>query len=179
MMFKHDPLSSPRSIRLVTLLPADSKHSPLAVTLREASLDTAGGARSYEALSYLWGAREGSLPLSCNGERLLITPNCDSALRRLRHEDVPRTLWVDAICIDQTKTGEGYKDRGVQVPLMGEIYSKASRTLCWLGEGEAFTGDVMGLLGKIGECPSQRGLSKLMAFEGMSRGETPLREGPC
>lgn len=178
-MFEHDPLSSPRSIRLIKLLAAGSKQLPLAVILYEVCLDEAVGADSYEALSYLWGTPEGSLPLSCNGEQLLITPNCDSALRHLRQTDSSRTLWVDAICIDQRKTNEGYEDRGIQVPLMGKIYSKASRTLCWLGEGEAFTGDVMGHLRKIGECPSHRGLSKLMDLEGRSLDGTPLGEVSC
>lgn len=34
----------------------------------------------YEALSYVWGSRTGSLPLFCEDRIILITPNYDSAL---------------------------------------------------------------------------------------------------
>ncbi|KAG0645851.1 Heterokaryon incompatibility protein [Hyphodiscus hymeniophilus] len=52
------------------------------------------------------------------------------ALRRLRHHEKERVLWVDAICIDQ----EDDKERGHQVGLMCKIYSKAHQVLIWLGE---------------------------------------------
>lgn len=39
-------------------------------------------------------------------------------------------LWIDAICINQSSMEE----RGHQVQLMGDVYSKAQRTWIWLGE---------------------------------------------
>lgn len=38
-------------------------------------------------------------------------------------------FWIDAICIDQ----DNKEEKACQIPLMGEIYSRASRVLGWLG----------------------------------------------
>jgi hypothetical protein len=109
---------------------------PLRATLVEVLLDEAP---AFEALSYCWG--EPSPPDAIlirrdgdTGERdsLPITRNCGNALRRLRNATTPRMLWVDAICIDQTRTD----DKNAQVPLMGEIYSAAERVLIWLSHAQ-------------------------------------------
>lgn len=42
-------------------------------------------------------------------------------------------LWIDAVCIDQANAPE----KGMQIPLMGEIYSRAGRVLAWLGADES------------------------------------------
>jgi hypothetical protein len=39
---------------------------------------------------------------------------------------------VDAICIDQANE----KEKGDQIPLMVEIYAKASRVVVWLGDAK-------------------------------------------
>jgi hypothetical protein len=44
-----------------------------------------------------------------------------------------RTIWVDAICIDQSNPDE----RSQQVQLMGQIYRNAQRVLVWLGHSDA------------------------------------------
>lgn len=59
-----------------------------------------------------------------------MTRNLHAALKRLRLPDKPRTLWVDAICINEADLVE--KSR--QVALMGEIYSKTTRGIIFLGE---------------------------------------------
>ncbi|KAJ0323393.1 hypothetical protein Brms1b_001793 [Colletotrichum noveboracense] len=41
-----------------------------------------------------------------------------------------RTLWVDALCIDQSTHGE----RNQQVMIMGDIYKSARQVVVWLGE---------------------------------------------
>jgi hypothetical protein len=41
-------------------------------------------------------------------------------------------LWIDAICIDQGNNAE----KAAQIPLMGEVYSRAGRVLAWLGAEE-------------------------------------------
>lgn len=50
----------------------------------------------------------------------------------MRLEDKPRTLWIDAICIDQNSLSE----RSQQVAIMMKIYEKASRNLIYLGEDD-------------------------------------------
>src|SRR6266536_764396 len=56
--------------------------------------------------------------------------NLVSALRHLRLKDIARTMWVDAICIDQSNIDE----RGHQVALMTKIYSLAKCDLLWIGD---------------------------------------------
>ncbi|KXJ86962.1 heterokaryon incompatibility protein-domain-containing protein [Microdochium bolleyi] len=125
--YTYRPLSSPTSIRILILEPALRDSQPLKVSLHECPIfDPA-----YEALSYTWGARTGTVPISCEGQTILVTPNCASALVHLRNRFKPRQLWIDAICIDQGSVGE----KNQQVPLMGEIYSLATRTVIWLGAG--------------------------------------------
>lgn len=161
--FHHRRLSSPRSIRLLALSPSPNFEASLEATLVEVHLDN----NNYEALSYVWGSRVGTEPFVCDGKVLLITPNCESALRHLRLKVKSRTLWVDAICIDQEENEISVKERNSQVALMGEIYAKAFHTICWLGQGNKFTNELMRLLQQIGTCPSQRGLKKLLLFDSM------------
>jgi hypothetical protein len=59
-----------------------------------------------------------------------VTKNCELALRYLRKENSNRVLWVDAICINQ----KDKKERGHQVGMMRNVYSKATEVLVWLGE---------------------------------------------
>jgi hypothetical protein len=170
--FSHQRLSSPRSIRLLTLLPSAVFHAPLDTTLLEVDLDGYVGKDSiedYEALSYVWGSRFGTEAVICEGKTLLLTPNCRQALRHLRLTDKSRTLWIDAICIDQGEAEESVEERGVQVALMGEIYAKARSTICWLSEGNEFTGKLLQLLKQIGMCPTQRGLKKFLLLDGRYR----------
>lgn len=90
----------------------------------------------YEAVSYTWATEEGDCSLSsqikCGDARLWVTKNCELALRylRLREPSSARVLWVDAICINQKDVNE----RGHQVRIMRDVYSKATRSLIWLGE---------------------------------------------
>jgi hypothetical protein len=51
------------------------------------------------------------------GGHLLATQNCAAALKRLRLEDSPRTVWIDSICIGQTQIPE----RGHQLGLMATL----------------------------------------------------------
>lgn len=133
--YRYFPLASPRHIRLLALRPAFTDAQPIICSLKEVSLDDYDGEgaspRPYEALSYTWGARTGTIPILCDGKTLLVTPNCESALRHLRQMFKDRLLWIDAACINQ----QSVEEKNVQVPLMGEIYSAATRAVIWLGPG--------------------------------------------
>ncbi|KAL2754845.1 hypothetical protein ACRALDRAFT_1071486 [Sodiomyces alcalophilus JCM 7366] len=133
--FKHDPLPSARFIRVIKLLPSARRDAPIRCTIEPVHLDSTrrkGRAHSYEALSYVWGSPVGTLPILCNGRRLLVTPNCRDALNALRRKSRTRVLWIDAICIDQTE--EGTEERNEQVKLMGEVYQRCRRVIIWLGQ---------------------------------------------
>ena len=61
----------------------------------------------------------------------MVTTNCYNALRSLRQPQKMRTLWIDAICINQ----KDLEERGTQVANMGSIYRGASQVVVYLGEG--------------------------------------------
>lgn len=114
--------------------------------------DENADAPHYEALSYTWGS-----PKSCkaifvqdsDGEqwKLLVTKNLALALQHLRSATTPRTLWVDAICINQ----EDIKERNTQVKRMTSIYSLAHRVVVWLGPGSPSSSLAMSTLEYLGE----------------------------
>ena len=166
--FQYARLPSSRSFRVLSLKPSPGFSDPLNSSLVEAALDDfPSDEHEYEALSYVWGASTGSVPFTCDDRQLLITPNCDAALRHLRLPNEHRNIWVDAICIDQGRSPESFAERSIQITLMGEVYRNAQRTLCWLGNSEEYTAGTFERLRQIGGCPSKRELRKLLMFDGM------------
>jgi hypothetical protein len=118
----------------------------------------------YEALSYVWGLEpeyhtvdvaKGSFGLDkipsseskSQKQTILIRSNLFSALKHLRLKSKKRTLWIDAICIDQENSDE----RNKQVRRMGRIYGLAHRTIIWLGDGSKETADAFAELVKLAE----------------------------
>jgi hypothetical protein len=84
----------------------------------------------YETVSYCWGDSNDRVAIVCDDALLQIPTSLATALRGLRYHDHSWLIWADAACINQTNVKE--KER--QVQLMREIYSKAQRTLVWLGD---------------------------------------------
>jgi hypothetical protein len=75
---------------------------------------------SYEALSYVWGDPSMTQKFETPEGHLSLTKSLSSSLMRLRHNDRPRVVWADGICINQASE-EG---KIQQVMLMDQIYSK-------------------------------------------------------
>jgi Heterokaryon incompatibility protein (HET) len=122
----YQPLDPSRlELRRLTLSPAGFDDN-LYGTLDIVSLNDRP---NYDALSYVWGEDLARTPMIIGGTEISITPNLDDALRHLRHRLLTRSIWVDAICIDQKNLVE----RADQVKFMRQIYRQASRTLVWLG----------------------------------------------
>lgn len=84
----------------------------------------------YEALSYVWGDSFTTKTIFLNNALFHVTENLYIALQYLRLPNKSRTLWSDAICIDQRNITE----RNHQVAVIGEIYKNCSRVIAWLGE---------------------------------------------
>jgi hypothetical protein len=103
-------------------LHAGAKHEPLKGSLSCVSIDSNP---VYSAVSYEWGSFAASKEIQLDGQVLTIRPNLHSFLIRLRRRHIRRTLWIDAICIEQGKNSE----RAHQVRLMHAIYSGASEVL--------------------------------------------------
>jgi Heterokaryon incompatibility protein (HET) len=131
-VFRYDSLlDGSKHIRLLQILPG-SPQDDVRCFMYPVALENCP---EYEALSYCWGDTIDLTPIQVNEHLLDITQSLRSALFHLRKLDEPRTLWVDAICIDQQDPIE----RGNQVSIMGDIYSRASRTVVWLGSGDEET----------------------------------------
>lgn len=128
--YEFTALSHPYRIRLLSLQPGKNR-DPIRCRLNEADLATYShhGMPGYEALSYVWGPQDDLTRIQINESGLGIGPNLLQALVDLREEGSPRLLWVDAICINQTDKEE----KNTQVPLMKDIYTRAQRTICYLG----------------------------------------------
>lgn len=120
-------LASANSIRVLDVLPA-KRDDEVRTTLRVVSLDSDP---VYEALSYTWGKPDDQKAIKVNDDYdLPVTNNLFRALRNLRDDSETRTLWVDAICINQADVDECNR----QVNLVGLIYQTAVCVDIWLGE---------------------------------------------
>ncbi|RYP71140.1 hypothetical protein DL769_004751 [Monosporascus sp. CRB-8-3] len=100
----------------------------------EARNDINQASVKYEALSYVWGLEptlENAIVEDAmfGRTRLNLRAGLANALRHLRYVDKPRTMWIDALCINQNDL----KERSTQVLHMGEIYQLAVRVVIWLG----------------------------------------------
>jgi hypothetical protein len=106
---------------------------------------------TFEALSYVWGVETDLHTITVRNEpsstssdsegeaevrgneaptsTIAVRPNLLVALQYLRHLENIRTLWIDAICINQ----EDLRERSTEVSRMGSIYHNAKRVVIWLG----------------------------------------------
>ncbi|KAK5988898.1 Heterokaryon incompatibility 6-like protein [Cladobotryum mycophilum] len=124
-------LPTPNHIRLVFLQPGRDDEITCELVTTELQ-----SAPPYEAVSYTWGdpSDRRIIHIKTSESKELaefsVTSNCFAALRRLRLDDRPRSLWIDALGIDQSDLAE----RNHQVTLMSQIYSQAAQVVIYLGE---------------------------------------------
>jgi hypothetical protein len=119
------------SFRLLHIMPGNDE-DVITCNLEVFRLSDAG--LTYEALSYAWGNVSDQLTIKCNGHVVSVSRGLYEALKQLRHKekDQSRSLWVDAICINQNSVQE----RGHQVKLMRRIYTEATGVIAWLGKDD-------------------------------------------
>ena len=122
--------------------------SPCHNNLNESSWETQKNITfkpKFEALSYTWGLNadpqivyvldqdqtnnDDSNMENQEEQQLELTENLAGALKDLRYSDDSRTLWVDAICINQ----QDLTERNEQVLRMRDLYKHADRVVVWLG----------------------------------------------
>lgn len=124
--------------REICLIRLSKEHSTTSIFQTNWSFDTihvsidSEDLPSYTALSYVWGPCEpNKYKISIHGSALEITPNLHDALSTIEKlEDLSdQWLWIDAICIDQ----HDLEERAAQVKLMRDLYSRAARTIAYLG----------------------------------------------
>jgi len=95
--FVHWPLPDGQSFPLIDLQPSENYSADIVCTLRHVTLEDS---EPYKALSYVWGDANITLPIQVDGKEYHVTVNCHAALQRLRQFGV-KTIWIDAICINQ------------------------------------------------------------------------------
>ncbi|KAN0075032.1 Heterokaryon incompatibility protein (HET) domain containing protein [Elaphomyces granulatus] len=120
------------SIRLLRLMPNRDETAVIECQLFNYTLESGKGTHLYEALSYVWGNPDETVPIKI-GEHcfMKVTKNLHAALLRLRNHSFERIVWVDAVCINQADDQE----KAHQIQNMTKIYGQASRVIIWLGEG--------------------------------------------
>ncbi|KAL9045503.1 MAG: hypothetical protein Q9214_001459, partial [Letrouitia sp. 1 TL-2023] len=116
-----------REIRLLHISPGQKVTESIKCHLSVASLDDRP---VYEALSYVWGDPRVTKSINLGGRSFRVRKNLWTALKAIRISDTSRTIWIDAICIDQ----DDKEERSEQVKLMGEVYRGAEKVIAWLGD---------------------------------------------
>lgn len=113
-------------IRVIVLAPG-ALGSPIHCAYRVVNLSDEK--LSYETLSYVWNDGVGREPILVDGKAASVTRNLYGALEQLRLVDCERTLWIDAICINQSDKAE----KTQQVDMMCRIYSQCTQCNIWMG----------------------------------------------
>lgn len=118
-------------IRLLTVLPGGSED------LIDCTLQTyvLNDSPSYETVSYVWGDKDDRTAITVSGREISVPVSAAAVLRRLRHEYTERTLWIDALCINQADLGE----RSHQVAMMTKVYRTATANLIQLDDTDQDT----------------------------------------
>ncbi|KAI1336136.1 heterokaryon incompatibility protein-domain-containing protein [Xylariaceae sp. FL0016] len=148
---KYRPLeTSSKEIRLVTIRPG-SNDDPIQCTLTRHAFPMDGS--SFEALSYCWGSLRDTVDITLfhdatdtEGQHFNVTKTLDLALRRLRHEDQERMIWIDALCINQGSI----KERNYAISFMADVYRTAETVIVFLGDEPRSNGkDMWSLVDKF------------------------------
>jgi hypothetical protein len=151
-IFNYIALDQPKDeIRVVCLHPGPMRtESPITCDLITVDLETAP---SYEALSYEWGSSSSKKHTIRLNERLFsVRENLWRALYNLRDAREPRSLWIDALCINQ----DDIHERNCQVSRMGDIYSQAARVVAWIGEDDSEARKGCAFLSELTACSVER-----------------------
>ncbi|KAK3502439.1 heterokaryon incompatibility protein-domain-containing protein [Neurospora crassa] len=128
--------SSADEMRLLDIFPSEIKSSPIACSYRVISLKPSDGQQLpfYETSSYAW-QDAGSDPETEAPQILIdhtsfpVSASLLRALRRLRFPNRIRTIWIDAVCINQSDNVE----KTQQVNFMRRIYASCTHCNIWAG----------------------------------------------
>ncbi len=180
--YAHLPLAANSNCfasRLLHLLPGAFADS-IEVELESVSIwGNGSNSPKYEALSYVWGPLLPDEPRICvknNGDPanappryLTVRENLRSALQHLRSESAVRTLWIDAICINQQDECE----KSHQVAHMGSIYELAERVVIWFGPAVGGTDACIALLSKLAKMARYKFRKDLLSW---TTGDSPPKD---
>jgi len=125
--FKYEPLGADGdSIPILRIEPLSYNSEHISCSLENVSLR--GVETTYIALSHVWGTDYPTVKILVNSQSYHITPQLWHFLV-LAAQSIPgQCLWIDAICINQSSLAE----KKEQIPMMGQIYSRAVMLIAWL-----------------------------------------------
>ena len=129
-----------KEIRLLEVIDDSYEDHYVHCTLETASL-TSPQLKEYVALSYCWGDSSLTTKVHVNKSEVDVKQNLDAALRQLRLRGY-RRVWVDALCVNQADEEE----RGSQVQIMQQIYSRAHLVISWIGSVDDDTAEAVKFL---------------------------------
>ncbi|KAH9810103.1 HET-domain-containing protein [Teratosphaeria destructans] len=86
---------------------------------------------AYETISYVWGDPSLRSTIIVDKCVLDVPASAEQVLRNMRCTDRTRTLWIDAVCINQMD----FQERGHQVAIMADIYANTVHNFIWLSNG--------------------------------------------
>ncbi|CAO2647079.1 Nn.00g080010.m01.CDS01 [Neocucurbitaria sp. VM-36] len=133
-IFQHTSLDNSQGcIRLLEILPQVISTNVIQCRIWHSTIDA-----TYRCLSYVWGPERDEETILLNGKKFRCRKNLFSFLKAacFDHSMISKALWIDAICIDQLNNLE----RNQQVARMGDIYSRATGVIAWLGCDEKIAG---------------------------------------
>jgi len=143
LIYQYQPLRGPTEVRLLKISKPDQRnnisnnqHFPavnedgIGYSIIHVPIETAP---SYEAVSYVWGGTHKPRWIKLlNGQLISVTASVAVALPHLARVCRTGYLWIDQITINQSNISE----RSNQIKLMGQIYTRTSRCLVWMDDGE-------------------------------------------
>ena len=133
--YSYRPLRSGNAFRTLEVDGAPDESSKVICRLIEVDWETY---LPYHAISYTWEGQSPTREMEVDGKLLMVTENCNAALRRFRPVDVNETamLWIDSVCIDQSE--DALEERNRQVAMMDRIYGEATTVLVSLYHSRMF-----------------------------------------
>ncbi|KAF2805516.1 HET-domain-containing protein, partial [Mytilinidion resinicola] len=140
--YRYTPLDFSKSQIRLLVLNAGSFEDEISCRLQHFSFDSNV---SFDALSYTWGDRSSARYIRIGDSYLQVTSNLEAALRHLRLRSSSRTIWIDALCIDQ----QNVQERNHQVQEMKRVYGSARRVLAWTGVAQVGSDQVMSKMGAV------------------------------
>ena len=143
------PLDTDNSqIRVAILHPPEPVDALIRVTLRTVSL---GDEVQFDALSWAWGDANDVRCILLNDNIWWAPKNLVVALEHLQPNETSRTIWIDALCINQSNTSAGLAERAHQIGLMRHIYTRADHVLVWMGIEREYTKGVLPFLSDVAQ----------------------------
>lgn len=123
-MYEFQPLGE-NSIRLLRIQPAlRNGHIGCILSQYDDNIPP------YDALSYYWGDPSPKRKIYVNNSLIHIHEALWEFLDQIQRTEETKTwIWTDFLCLNQ----ENKTEMGQQVCRMGQVYSKAQRTISWLG----------------------------------------------